>query len=75
MTRACQALIGFAFKDLLLNRVEIWAAVENARSIAVIERLGFLEEGVRRQAEWVHDRYVDLRCFAILRGEWRGVGP
>lgn len=70
MTRACGALIGFAFESLLLNRVEIWAAVKNRRSIAVIERLGLVEEGVRRQAEWVHDRFVDLRCYSILREEW-----
>ncbi len=75
MTRACHALVDFAFEDLLLNRVEIWAAVENAKSIAVIERLGFLEEGVRRQAEWVHDRFVDLRCFAILREQWAAFPP
>ena len=75
MTRACSALIGFAFEDLLLNRVEISAAVGNTRSIAVIRRLGLVEEGVRRQAEWVHDRFLDLRCFAILREEWDARPP
>lgn len=70
MTRACSALIDFAFEELSLNRVEISAAVGNRRSLAVIERLGFLEEGVRREAEWVHDRFLDLRCFAVLREQW-----
>ena len=70
MTRACGAVIAFAFEELELNRLEISAATGNARSIAVIKRLGLVEEGVRRQAEWVHDRFVDLRCFAILKQEW-----
>ena len=75
MTRACRALIDFAFGELDLNRVEISAAVANGRSLAVIGRLGFIREGVRREAEWVHDHFVDLECFAILRGEWAGASP
>ncbi len=75
MTRACTALIDFAFEDLELNRVEICAAVGNAKSTAVIERLGLVDEGIRRQAEWVHDHFVDLRCFAILRDEWAAYPP
>jgi ribosomal-protein-serine acetyltransferase len=70
MTRCCSALIDFAFEELALNRVEISAAVENRRSLAVIERLGFLPEGHRREAEWVHGRFVDLKCYAVLRSEW-----
>ena len=67
MTRACRALIDFAFDELNLNRVEISAAVDNRRSLAVITRLGMVDEGLRRQAEWVHDRFVDLKCYAVLR--------
>lgn len=70
MTRACRALIGFAFDELHLNRVEIAAAADNRRSLAVIARLGLAEEGLRRQAEWVHDRFADLRCYAMLRRDW-----
>ena len=70
MTDACRTLIDFAFEELDLNRVEISAAAGNRRSLAVIARLGLVDEGVRRQGEWVHDHFVDLRCYAILRGEW-----
>lgn len=69
MARSCSVLIDFAFDELDLNRVEISAATDNRKSLAVIERLGFTAEGVRRQAEWVHDRFVDLRSFAVLRQE------
>ncbi len=75
MTRSCGALIDFAFDDLDLNRVEISAATDNRNSLAVIERLGLTAEGVRRQAEWVHDRFVDLRCYAILRQERTAEAP
>jgi len=69
MTRSCGVLIDFAFDELDLNRVEISAATDNRKSLAVIDRLGFTAEGVRRQAEWVHDRFVDLGSYAILRHE------
>ena len=75
MTRCCRAVIGFAFEALDLNRVEISAAVENRRSLAVIERLGLTPEGVRREAEWVHDRFLDLKCYAVLRSEWDASAP
>jgi ribosomal-protein-serine acetyltransferase len=71
MTGACRALIEHAFKELRLNRVEIYCAVENQRSRRIPERLGFTEEGVHRQAEWVHDHFKDLVSYSMLAREWR----
>lgn len=70
MTRSCQALIDYVFHDLLLNRVEIRAAVHNSRSRSIPERLGFVNEGVVRQAEWLYDHYVDHVIYGMLREEW-----
>lgn len=70
MTRACLALVDYSLQELLLNRVEILCAAGNARSRAVPERLGFTQEGVLRQAEWLHDRYVDLVVYGMLAEEW-----
>ena len=71
MTRACQALTRHAFTALELNRVEIAAAPENRRSCAIAERLGFVEEGLHREAEWLYDRYVDNRTYAMTFGDWQ----
>jgi RimJ/RimL family protein N-acetyltransferase len=30
----------------------------------------FTEEGVLREAEWVFDRWVDLRVFSMLEQDW-----
>ena len=70
MTRACRALVDHAFRELKFNRVEIKCAVGNARSRAIPERLGFTEEGTLRQAERLHDRYVDLVVYGLLAAEW-----
>jgi ribosomal-protein-serine acetyltransferase len=66
MTRAVQALIEHAFKVWRLHRVEIRAAVDNARSRAIPERLGFVQEGVLRAAERIGERYTDQVVYAML---------
>ena len=71
VTRATAALVDHAFGVWKLNRVEIRAGVENKRSRAIPERLGFTQEGVLRQAERVGDRFVDRVMYSILADEWK----
>jgi ribosomal-protein-serine acetyltransferase len=71
VTKSCRALIDHAFGELGLNRAEIRCAVENHKSRRIPERLGFRQEGILLQAEWLHDRYHDLAVYAMLAGEWR----
>jgi ribosomal-protein-serine acetyltransferase len=67
MTRACRALVTHGFETLGLNRIALAAAVENAKSRAVAERLGFRLEGVQRDAEWLYDHFVDGALYSLLR--------
>ena len=71
MTEACRAYTRHAFDTWNLNRIEIRCAVENAKSRAIPERLGFRAEGTLRQAEWLYDRFVDHVVYAALAGEWQ----
>lgn len=66
MTRAVKALVDHAFGVWRLHRVEIRAAVDNTRSRAIPERLGFAQEGVLRAAERIGDRYADQVVYAML---------
>jgi ribosomal-protein-serine acetyltransferase len=65
MTEAVRALVEYAF-GRGLHRIEIAAAVDNTRSRAVPERLGFRAEGVERGAERHGERYLDLVVYALL---------
>jgi ribosomal-protein-serine acetyltransferase len=67
MTASCRVMVNHAFRDLDLHRVEIRCATENRRSRAIPERLGFELEGVARQSEWLHDHFVDLAIYGLLR--------
>lgn len=70
MTKVVKALTDYAFNKLKLNRVDIRAAKENAKSRAIPERLGFGYEGQIRQAEWLYDHYVDHIVYGMLATEW-----
>lgn len=71
MTESCKALINYAFTELQLNRVEIRCAEGNKKSRAIPERLGFKQEGIIRQGEWLYDHYVDLVVYSLLSSEWK----
>lgn len=71
MTKSVKSFVHYALLDLKLNRVEIRAAVENKKSRAVPERLGFTEEGCVREAEWLYDHYVDHVIYGMLAKDWR----
>jgi len=70
VTSASRALVGQAFNQAKLNRVEIRCAVGNDRSRAIPSRLGFREEGLLRDAEWLYDHFVDHIVYAMLARDW-----
>jgi ribosomal-protein-serine acetyltransferase len=72
MTEAVRAMVDHAFNAWKLNRVEIRAAPGNARSRAIPERLGFVEEGTLREAERIGDRFLDNVLYATLASSWKG---
>lgn len=71
MTKSVKAFVDYALIDLGLNRVEIRAAVENKKSRAIPERLGFTHEGTIRQSEWLYDHYVDHEVYGMLAADWK----
>lgn len=71
ITRSCRVLIDYLFDTMKLNRVQINCNVENSRSRAVPERLGFRLEGIHRQVEYHNGKFGDWAVYAILKDEWR----
>ncbi len=71
ITKSSRALLKHGFEELNLNRIVIRCATENFKSQAIPERLGFTKEGVSRQVQWLHDRFVGLAVFSLLEEEWK----
>lgn len=69
MTRACKALIDYAFDEMNLNRIQIKIATENLRSQGIPERLGFCREGIERDGELHNRGFVDLVVFGLLKAD------
>jgi ribosomal-protein-serine acetyltransferase len=73
MTGACRALVDYLFFELKFHRVEIRCASGNAKSCAVPKRLGFVKEGVLRQAQRFDDRFLDIEVYGLLAEDWNRV--
>jgi ribosomal-protein-serine acetyltransferase len=71
ITRACRVLIDYLFDELELNRIQINCNVENVKSRAIPERLGFRLEGIHRRVEFFDDRYGDWAIYAMLKEDWK----
>lgn len=70
MTRACRRLVDNAFQSLDLHRVEIRTDVDNRKSRAIPERLGFVQEALLRESVQDHGRFRDIIMYAKLKEEW-----
>lgn len=69
MTQAVEQLVAIGFRDLGLKKIEIRCAVDNQKSRAIPERLGFCEEWIRPDAEYLYDHYVDHAIYSMLAEE------
>ena len=70
-TEAIELLLGYAFKELGLNRVGLSAFEFNDEAIAAYEKLGFAVEGRYRQAIKRNSRFYDAILMSIIKGEWQ----
>jgi hypothetical protein len=74
MTEALTTVINFAYSDqffFYLNRIQALTYVAHRASIGLLLKLGFQEEGLRREAGYWENQYHDLRSFSLLRRDWQ----
>jgi len=73
MTEALTAMISFCYGEdfpFHLNRIRALTEMGNIASIALLSKLGFVEEGVHREYGYWKDQYHDVRVFSLLRRDW-----
>lgn len=69
-TEATRLIVGHAFEQLGLHRVQLEVYGDNARALRVYEKAGFVVEGVRREAALRDGEWVDEVVMAVLDREW-----
>jgi RimJ/RimL family protein N-acetyltransferase len=70
MQEALKALLGYAFGELNLERIEADVDPRNEASIRTLERLGFQKEGYLRERWKVNGEVQDAIIYGLLRREW-----
>ena len=68
-TAAVRTLLEYAFNSLDLHRVEAGVAVENAKSIRVLEKVGMQREGRHRKILPLKTGWSDNYSYAILKSD------
>ena len=66
MTEALRAAVGYAFSELGLHRLEANVQPENAASIALVRRLGFMQEGLSPRYLRINGEWRDHERWALL---------
>ncbi|MCB0967402.1 MAG: GNAT family N-acetyltransferase [Ilumatobacter sp.] len=73
-TEATALIVDYVFDEIdpPMNRISLGVFAFNPRAIAVYERVGFVREGVAREALRWGDEFVDEIRMAVLRSDRRG---
>ena len=69
-TEAVQLMVQFAFITLKLNRVEAYVSPNNVGSIRVLEKVGFLQEGLLKQLLYINGQWEDHYIYAITKSKY-----
>lgn len=69
-TEAVKSVIQFLFKEVKVRRVEACASVINKSSCKVLEKCGFIFEGIKRKARWDNNGISDLAFYSIIDDEY-----
>jgi ribosomal-protein-alanine N-acetyltransferase len=70
MTEALRAIYAWVFDAMAVDRIEAQVHPQNAASLALLKRLGFVEEGLLREAGLWSGERRDLVQLGMLRREF-----
>jgi RimJ/RimL family protein N-acetyltransferase len=69
-TEAMELLVEYGFNTLNLNRIELETYDYNIRALKSYKKVGFKQEGIKRQAIFINGKYHDRIIMGILKEEW-----
>jgi len=69
-TDAVRVIVGYAFRELGLHRIQLDVAPFNPAGIRAYQKAGFVEEGRHRESVLHDGRWYDQVLMSILDHEW-----
>ena len=54
-----------------INRISATTNLESIKSIKLLTKLGFVQEGVLREYGYWKNKFHDVRLFSLLKNEWK----
>ncbi len=69
-TEACRAIVDYGFRELELSRIYAQVLSGNGASSHVLEKLGMVSEGTKRQHVRKGKKLHDVLLYGLLRDEW-----
>ena len=72
MTRALRVLLPFVFSELNLHRIEAACIPSNNASVRVLEKCGFVREGLARRYLCINGVWQDHFLFGLLNEDFCG---
>ena len=69
-TRASRLLLAYGFEQLLLHRIYCGTSMNNIAMQHLALKLGFTQEGQRKEAFYKDGRYVDILEYGVLRATY-----
>jgi RimJ/RimL family protein N-acetyltransferase len=70
-TEATRLIVGYGFDQLGLHRIELEVYAFNPRARRAYEKVGFVAEGVLRDALWWDGEWVDAVVMSMLETDPR----
>lgn len=71
MFEALSAVIDWGLAEMHLNRIEAQVHPKNKASVKLLERLGFVQEGLLRQVAFWSGEHHDMLQYSLLRADWQ----
>ena len=66
-----ELLVGFAFEQIGVHRLEARAAVRNGRGNGALRKVGAVQEGILRKSFLKNGEYLDQTLWTILDEDWQ----
>lgn len=69
MSEALAAIIAYGFQTMRLNRIEAFVNFGNVRSMGILGKMGFNQDGLLRNYEFARGRFLDQYCYSLIKSD------